>query len=216
MKHGKELMLENEEDLFKLKSSFVVWKHCIDSILVHTPAITPSSKLRLYKFYGLPQRKSNAFEMRIENEYKYLAINSEATMFTTLPDLRQCTAMRAIYLCDEVNLLQKANYQSCLFNLFSKNGKSRESCAYKVLKIKSYGLRLSSNELYFTPEGNRSSIQIKCNNKENADFLEVTQPMIIKLREGCSISTHDFIFKVHNTIETEEINTQTISIPKYA
>ena len=216
MKHGKELMLENDEDLFQLKSSFVAWKHGIVSILVHIPAITPSSKLRLYKFYGLPQRKGNAFEMRIENEDKYLAINSEATMFTTLPDLRQCTAMRDMYLCNKVNLLQKANSQSCLFNLFSKNGKSRESCTYKVLKIKSYGVRLSSNELYFSPEGNRSSIQIKCNNKENADFLEVTQPMIIKLREGCSISTHDFIFKVHKTIGTEEINSQTISVPNNA
>ena len=152
MKHGKELILENDEDLFQLKSSFVNWKHGIVSIMVQIPAITPSSKLRLYKFYGLPQRNGNAFEMRIENEDKYLAINSEAAMFTTLPDLRQCTAMRDIYLCDKVNLLQKANSQSCLFNLFSKNGKSRESCAYKVLKIKSYRVGLSSNELYFSPE----------------------------------------------------------------
>ena len=40
--------------------------------------------------------------------------------------------------------------------------------------------------------------------------------MIIKLREGCSISTNDFIFRVHNQIGTEEINSGTISTPNIA
>ena len=35
--------------------------------------------------------------------------------------------------------------------------------------------------------------------------------MIIKLREGCSISSNDFIFKVHNQIGTEDIDSGTIS-----
>ena len=50
----------------------------------------------------------------------------------------------------------------------------------------------------------------------NADFLEVTKPMIIKLREGCSISTNDFIFRVHFQIGTEEIHSGTISTPNIA
>ena len=125
--------------------------------------------------------------MSIESEDKYLAVNSETTMFTTLTDLRKCNGMRDTYLCNYVNLLQKANAESCLFNLFSKNGKSREVCSNKVLKVKSYGIRLSNSELYFSPNGNKSSIQVKCNNRESTDFLEVTKPMIIKLREGCSI-----------------------------
>ena len=40
--------------------------------------------------------------------------------------------------------------------------------------------------------------------------------MIIKLREGYSISTNNLIFRVHNQIGTEEINSGTISTPNMA
>ena len=134
LNHGKELLLENDEDLFQLKSSFVAWRHGIVSILVHIPAINPSSKLRLYKFYALPQRTGTTFQMSIESEDKYLAVNSETTMFTTLTDLGKCTAMKDTYLCNDVNLLQKANAESCLFNVFPKMANLVKYAPTKSLK----------------------------------------------------------------------------------
>ena len=77
-------------------------------------------------------------------------------------------------------------------------------------------IRLSNSDLYFSSKGNKSSIQVKCNNRKNPYFLEVTEPMIIKMREGCFISTNDFIFRVHNQIGTEEINSGMISTPNIA
>ena len=125
-------MLENDKDLFQLKSSFVTFRLGTVSILVHNAATNLLSKLPLHKFYALTQRTGATFQMRIVNDDKYFAVNSETTMFTTLSDLEKCTTMINTYLCNDVKLLQKVNAESCLFNLSSKNGKSREVCYYKV------------------------------------------------------------------------------------
>ena len=51
---GKELLLENDNDIYQLKSDFVAFEDATVSVLIHIPLISSSDGMQLYKFVQSP------------------------------------------------------------------------------------------------------------------------------------------------------------------
>ena len=86
----------------------------------------------------------------MDNEKSYLAINGEATLFTTFNDLDECLQMRAVYVCNHLTILHKGGSgKDCLFDLHNNQFSSADkTCNYRVRPSSDIAVRLSDTEIY--------------------------------------------------------------------
>ena len=132
---GKELLLDNNNDIFQLKGDFVAFENGLVKVLVHIPVISSGNKMKLFKYIPSPQHNfAQSYQFIIENDDTFLAVNSEATLFTTMTSLDSCISMRDTYLCQK-NMIHKASKNNCLFNLYMCNEETRETCEFKLRRF---------------------------------------------------------------------------------
>ena len=210
---GKELLLENDNDIFQLKCDFVAFDDGTVSVLLHIPVISSSDRMQLYKFVPSPQNYlGKDYQLTIQTENNFLALNSEATLYATLSSLENCISMRDTYLCQQ-SLIHKTERNDCLFNLYAGNKEASETCEFKVEKMKTYGIRLSSDKLFYSPAHNASSMTVQCGNGDELRRINVNQASIISILPGCTITTKEFIFKHTRELFSKSMNPQLISSP---
>ena len=100
---GKELLLENGNDVFQLKCDFGAFDNGSVSVLLHIPLISSSDRIRLYKFVPSPQHYiGKNYQLMIKTDQNFLAINSEATHYATFSSVENCISMSDTYLCQKV------------------------------------------------------------------------------------------------------------------
>ena len=80
-------------------------------------------------------------------------------------------------------------------------------------KLRPYGIRLSSEKLFYSPAHNTSSITVKCGNGEERRRINVKQPSIISISPSCKLTTKEFIFKHNRELFSKSLNPQLISTP---
>ena len=108
IKSSKELLLENNSDIFQLKTDFVALPEGIIHILVHIPVVDISSKLKLFQHIPTPIT-AGKYQMAVDDraEPRYLAINQDFTLYATLHNLDKCIPMRDTYICNDISILRK-------------------------------------------------------------------------------------------------------------
>lgn len=81
-------------------------------MLVHIQVVDVSSKLKLFKYIPTPIRMEK-YQILIDDraEPKYLAINQDATLYATLPNLERCSQMRDTFICNAISILKKLEKQ---------------------------------------------------------------------------------------------------------
>ena len=210
---GKELLLENDNDIFQLKCDFVAFEDGSVSVLLHIPLISPSDRMQLYKFVPSPQHYiGKNYQIMIKTDQDFLAINSDATLYATFSSLENCISMRDTYLCQK-SLIHKTGRRDCLSNLYAGNKEASETCEFRVEKMKPYGIRLSSDQLFYNPAQNSSSFTVKCEADDEIRRFNVKQASIISIVPGCTLTTKEFIFKHHRELFSKSLNPQLISTP---
>ena len=210
---GKELLLEYDTDIYQLKSDFVAFEDGTISVLLHIPLISSSDRMQLYKFVQSPQQSiGRNYQLVVKTENKFLALNSEATLYTAFSSLQNCIPIRDTYVCQQ-NLIAKNGRKDCLFNLFVGNKEAIETCDFRVEKLRSFGIRLSSEKLFYSPAQNTSSVTVNCGNDDERRRINVEQPSIISISPGCTLSTKEFIFKHNRELFSKSFNPQLISAP---
>ena len=124
---GKELLLENDNAIYQLKSDFVAFEDATVSVLVHIPLISSSDRMQLYKFVQSPQPSVGGnYLLMVDSEHKFLALNSEGTLYAAFSSLQNCIPMRDTYLCQQ-NMIRKTRKTDCLFNLNAGNKEAIET-----------------------------------------------------------------------------------------
>ena len=83
--------MDHPSDVLQLKADFVAYQGGLISILIHIPV--QSKKFKLYKFVSTPITSAANYQFLVDNDKSYLAINGEATLFTTFDDLDNCLQM---------------------------------------------------------------------------------------------------------------------------
>ena len=120
IKNSKELLLQNNADVFQLKTDFVAHPHGIIHVLIHIPVVDISSKLKLYQHVPTPI-DSGKYQIAIDDqaEPKYLAINQDFTLYATMHNLDRCNPMRDNHICNDISILKKVGKtDECLINLY--------------------------------------------------------------------------------------------------
>ena len=167
----------------------------------------------LFKYVPSPQHNfAQSYQFIIENDDTFLAVNSEATLFTTMTSLDSCISMRDTYLCQK-NMIRKATKNNCLFNLYMSNEETRETCEFKIEKIRTYGIRLNNAKLFYNPANNATFAKIECEDQKDATRIPIHSPSIISLVPGCKLTTKDFIFKWTRELFSKSLNPQLVSTP---
>lgn len=205
---GKELLLENDNDIFQLKCDFVAFEDGSVSVLLHIPLISSSDRMQLYKFVPSPQHYiGKNHQIMIKTDQEFLAINSDATLFATFSSLENCISMCDTYLCQK-SLIHKTGRRDCLSNLYAGNKEASETCEFRVEKMKPYGIRLSSHQLFYSPAQNSSSMTVKCEADNKIRRVNVKQAPIISIVPGCKLTTKEFIFKHNRELFSKSLNPQ--------
>ena len=210
---GKELLLENDNDIYQLKSDFVAFEDATVSVLIHIPLISSSDRMQLYKFVQSPQQSIGGnYQLMVDSEHKFLALNSEGTLYAAFSSLQNCIPMRDTYLCQQ-NMIRKTGKTDCLFNLYAGNKEAIETCEFRVEKLRPYGVRLSSEKLFYNPAHTNPSATVKCGDGNEGKRINVKQPSIITIPSGCTLTTKEFLFKHSRELFSKTLNPQLISAP---
>ena len=158
---GKELLLENDNDIYQLKSDFIAFEDATVSVLIHIPLISSSDRMQLYKLVQSPQQSIGGnYQLMVEPEHKFLALNSKGTLYAAFSSLQNSIPMRDTYLCQQ-NMIRKTGKTDCLFNLYAGNKEAIETCEFRVEQLRPYGVRLSSEKLFYNPKHTNPPVTVK-------------------------------------------------------
>ena len=205
LKSSKKLILDHVSDLFQLKADFVAYPSGLITALIHVPVET--KRFKLYKYISTPIPTAKNYQFVVETDKSYLAINSEATLFTTFPDLTECLQMRDIYICTHLTILQKSDTGvDCLFDLYHNQfAFADKTCGYKVKPATEAVVRISDSDIFvYSP--NTTTLTSKCPGQENKLYNKGAS--ILSLGPGCVVTTTGYVFKRNKQIgeyETKSI-----------
>ena len=206
IENSKELLLQNNADVFQLKTDFVAHPHGIIHVLIHIPVVDISSKLKLYQHVPTPI-DSGKYQIAIDDqaEPKYLAINQDFTLYATMHNLDRCTPMRDNHICNDISILKKVGKtDECLINLYlNEIEKAKMTCNFKIIPNKEFAVRLTNEKIYISA-ANRTVLTEKCIGETAVTKVAVEGPNIIYIEPGCRIQTSNFIFKRNKNIISEE------------
>ena len=125
LKSSKKLILDHTSDVFQLKVDFVAYPSGLISVLIHIPVET--KRFKLYKFVSTPIPTAKNYQFLVDNDKSYLAINGDATLFTTFDDLDECLQMRDVYVCNHLTILHKSDSgKGCPFELYNNHFSSAD------------------------------------------------------------------------------------------
>ena len=153
IKSSKELLLENNSDVFQLKTDFVARPEGIIHVLVHIPVVDISSKLKLFQHIPTPIT-AGKYQMAVDDrsEPKYLAINQDFTLYASLHNLEKCTQMRDTFICNDKSILRKVGKNSgCLIDLYQNEiERARMTCNFRIVPNKDFAVRLTNDKIYIS------------------------------------------------------------------
>jgi len=209
LKNSKELILENNADLFQLKSDFVAFPNGQITVLCHIPLIDLSSKLKLYKFVSAPIHiEKNGYQFLIDQPAEeFLAVNNDLTLYTNMESVDQCSSMRDIKVCNNLNILKKVGTNGgCLVDLFMNNLEAaKTSCTYRIRHPTEFAVRLSNEQVYlYAP--NKTILTEKCLDELTSNKIEIEGANILTIEAGCRVQSSGYIFKRNKEIFTDEIS----------
>ena len=134
--------------MFQLKADFVAYPSGLISVLIHIPVET--KRFKLYKFVSTPIPTAKNYQFLVDNDKSYLAINGEATLFSTFDDLDECLQMRDIYVCNHLTIFHKSHSgKDCLFDLYNNPfAFADKTCNYRIRPSSEMAVRLSDQEIF--------------------------------------------------------------------
>ena len=206
IKSSKELLLENNADVFQLKTDFVARPEGIIYVLVHIPVVDISSKLKLFQHIPTPIT-AGKYQIAVDDraEPRYLAINQDFTLYATLHNLDKCIPMRDTYICNDISILRKVGKNSgCLIDLYlNEIERAKMTCNFRIVPNKDFAVRLTNKKIYISVT-NRTGLTEKCLGKSAVTKTTIQGPNIILIEPGCRIQTSNFIFKRNKNIISED------------
>ena len=206
IKSSKELLLENNADVFQLKTDFVARPEGIIHVLVHIPVVDISSKLKLFQHIPTPIT-AGKYQIAVDDraEPRYLAINQDFTLYATLHNLDKCIPMRDTYIWNDISILRKVGKNSeCLIDLYlNEIERAKMTCNFRIVPNKDFAVRLTNKKIYISVT-NRTGLTEKCLGKSAVTKTTIQGPNIILIEPGCRIQTSNFIFKRNKNIISED------------
>lgn len=120
IKSFKELLLQNNADVFQLNPDFVARPEGIIYVLVHIPVVDTSSKVKLFQHISF-QITAGKYQKAVDDrvEPRYLAINQYFTLYATLRNIEKCIPMRDTFFFNEISILRKVGKTNgCLIDVY--------------------------------------------------------------------------------------------------
>ena len=193
LKSSKKLILDHVSDVFQLKADFVAYPSGLITVLIHIPVET--KRFKLYKYISTPIPTAKNYQFVVENDKSYLAINNEATLFTTFSDLSECLQMRDIYVCTHLTILHKSDTGvDCLFDLYNNQfAFADKTCDYRIKPSTEAAVRISDSDIFvYSP--NTTTLTSKCPGLESKLYNKGAA--ILSLGSGCVVTTTGYCSKV--------------------
>ena len=121
-------------------------------------------------------------------------------------------SIRDTHLCQQ-GLIHKAGRTNYLFNLYAGNKEAIDTYEFSVERMKTFGVCLSSDKLFYSPVHNATSMTIKCGDNDEIRRVNVDQASIISILPGCTLTTNEFLSKHTKEFYSESMNPQMTSYP---
>ena len=192
----------NAASFLQFETSFIIDKHLLH-IFLHVPLMDPSQNLELLQFYAIPISITPTLHMKISTSEAYLAIGRDGLHTTISQELiRSCYQYAELRFCDEPLILSKQIDQSCLGAIYSQNfTQVQRRCPATFFTPEESIEKLSSNEVIIYTE-TPQTILVTC--KTGSQHIAITNTKLIKLEQGCTVSTKHHLFKTGFDLQQNE------------
>lgn len=194
-KHGCELMLTHQSDLFQIETSYFFDSKNVH-LLIHVPMINPDSILRLFKLHPFPIPLNNGHFIIPEVENDILAIAAGSQRYSTQissADLLSCNVINRKYLCESNGVLRKHFNGTCLGALYQQNMPAvNDLCTLKICPNQEVIRQLLGNWFaIFSPRA--ITIPIECQNGTSKEIMIPTGVSKFHLSAGCTAHFTDHL-----------------------
>ena len=104
------MVIRNPVDIFQFHSDWVCFQDGRHIILTHVPLISPTTKMKLYKYLPTPLADiiEGGTHLILDSDEHYLAVNEDGTIYAKLNDWQlsnNCYMVEDIRVCKELNIL---------------------------------------------------------------------------------------------------------------
>ena len=80
----------------------------------------------------------------VDSKQQFSSVNQDATLYGTFANIDQCSKIRDLKICNNLNILNKVETDSSLFNLLTNNlDAASKTCRYRIQNAEFYAVRLS-------------------------------------------------------------------------
>ena len=203
-KHGCELLVHHQSDLFQLETSYFFDGKNVN-ILLHVPMVTPDSILRLFKLHPFPIPLGNGHFIMPKETNDILAITAGTQRYSTQlssSSLLACHVLNKVYLCESDGVLRKHFHDTCLGALYQQNiAAVRELCTLQVCQNTEVIRQLLGNWFaVFSPSA--ITVPLECKNGTAKDIMIPNGVSKFHLSAGCSARFADhLVVSDHNIRE---------------
>ncbi len=183
----------NIASYFQFETSFIL-EHKLLHIFLHVPLADFSQHLELLEFYAIPISITPTLHMSIKPENKFLAVDKDG-LHTTISreTLRQCLKYSDLHFCNTPLILSKKLHHTCLGAVYSQNYTHLErKCPVIFMEVEELVEPLSGNEFMFYTH-KPQTIQVNC--KKGRKHIAIQEKQLLKLEQGCEVSTTNNIFR---------------------
>jgi hypothetical protein len=186
-KHGCELMIEHQSDLFQLETSYFFDSQNVH-LLLHVPMVSPDSLLRLYKLHPFPIPLNSGHFMIPKPENDILAITAGNQRYSrqfSSSDLLACFTLNRRYMCESNGVLEKLFNVSCIGALYQQSMEGvNQFCNLQICKNTEVIRQLLGNWFaVFSPKP--LTVPVECKNGTSKEIMVPIGVSKFHLSAGC-------------------------------
>jgi len=203
--HKLMLITSKPLDLFQLEVSYFSDGHELH-IIIHVPAVTPDSLLKLFKMHPLPLPLDNKVALVPKVDDNILGLtrgdNKLATHLSSL-DLLDCKNINRVFLCERHGILDKHVNSSCMGALYLQNFDSAAKLCPLITKPLQETLHQLADNWFLIYSIMPQTAPIICNNGTESQFYLPQGISRNHLSPGCKATFSNHILLTDSSITLE-------------
>jgi hypothetical protein len=223
--HGQEILSYNHDGNFQityniLKMSVFEFNGML-RIFVEFPIYRHDKTFTVYEVLPLPTKIKNSdlfYSIIPETQYFAISINFDYYFDLSVADLQEC-AKHSIPICSPTKALRKANFNNCLYSLFTgKSFNIEKICTIKTFKnFDPIFHRPTNSHDYIYSIAGSTPIHSSCDYNKNKSSIPdiLTGNGILSIPHSCNVVGQDFILFGNNPLHESSFTIKNnIQMPK--